>query len=295
MAITAAQRFRLGVFVIISVSAVFALLIIGIGVKFSQQTVNFYSEFTGESVSGLTKGMDVKFRGIPIGKVSDISYNPHDLSTVRVEFEVEAEFPMKTDMTVEMGMSGITGLKYIEIMGGTNEAALLPPNSLISSKPSFMGTITDKAESILENIEQLLQNLNSITNKDSLADLFITLKNVSEFTGNLNSASNNMMERIDTITITLNDMTKTINKMVGNFSENDYLTRIMENVDSTITTIGTILDNVGLTFTQSKEDIGSTLEDLRQTMENLNELSATLLENPSLILRGNPQQKRKTK
>jgi hypothetical protein len=46
---------------------------------------------------------------------------------------------------------------------------------------------------------------------------------------------------------------------------------------------------------QSREDFGSTLENLQQTMENINELSAMLLENPSLLLYGNPQKKRKIK
>ena len=295
MAITAAQRFRLGVFVIIAASMTFAILIVGIGVKFSKQTVNFYSEFTGESLSGLTKGMDVRFRGIPIGKVSQISYDPKDLSSVRVEFEVEKEFPMKEDMVVEMGMSGITGLRFIEIMGGTNEARLLPPNSLITSRPSLLGTITDKAETILSNIEELLQNLNSVTHKDSLADLFATFRNVSEFTAGINSASGNLLTRIDSITITLNDMTATLNKIVGDFSQTGHLTSIMGNVDTMAITLNTLSRNLGLTFTQSREDIGATLQDLRQTMENLNELSAMLVDNPSLILLGNPQHRRKDK
>jgi len=295
MAITAAQRFRLGVFVIIAVSAIAALLIIGIGVKFSKQTVHFYSEFTGESLSGLTKGMDVKFRGIPIGKVSSISYDPNDLSQVRVEFEVEAEFPMKADMTAEMAMSGITGLKYIEIMGGTNEAELLPPNSMIPSRQSLIGTITDKAETILESVEQLLQNLNTATNRDSLEYLFKTFKNMSEFTENINDVSQSLIGRVDSITITLNTMVFTINKMVNDFSERGRLTSIMENLDTMVISLNGLTQGLELTFAQSREDIGATLEDLRQTMENLNELSSMLRDNPSLILYGTPQQKRKTK
>lgn len=295
MSITAAQRFRLGVFVIISIVTVFALIIIGVGVKFSHQTVHFYSEFMGESLSGLTKGMDVKFRGIPIGKVSTISYNPNDLSKVKVEFEVDAKFPMKTDMIAETGLSGITGLKYIEIMGGTNEAELLEPNSLIPSRPSLMGTITDKAENILASVEELLKNLNTATNRDSLEDLFTTFKNMSEFTANINNVSGNLMARVDSITISINEMATTINNMVTDFSDRGKLTSIMENIDATVASLNELTQGVGLTFIQSREDIGATLADLRQTVENLNELSSMLVDNPSLILYGTPQQKRKTK
>ncbi|MDR0304823.1 MAG: MlaD family protein [Chitinispirillales bacterium] len=295
MSITASQRFRLGVFVIIAVTVIFVLLIISIGIKFSEKTVNYYSEFSGESLSGLTKGMDVKFRGIPVGKVSAINYNPKDLSKVKVEFEVEKKFPMKEDMFVETGLSGITGLKYIEIMGGTNESAVLPPNSLIASRPSLMGTIAERAETILENIEELLKNLNTVVNRDSLADLFLTFRNMREFTDNINSVGGNLILRVDSITIALNNMSRNIDMVVSDFSENGRLPNIMANIDSTIISLRNLSQNFGLTFMQSREDLGSTLEDLRQTMENVNELSAMLLDNPSLLLYGNHQKKRKTK
>ncbi|MCL1947137.1 MAG: MlaD family protein [Chitinivibrionia bacterium] len=295
MSITAAQRFRLGVFVVISIAAIFALLIVGIGVKFSKQTSRYYSEFMGESLSGLTKGMDVKFRGIPIGKVSAISYDPKDLSKVRVEFEVEKEFPMKKDMIAETGMSGITGLKYIEIMGGTNEAALLPPNSLIPSRPSLFGTLSDKAESILANVEELLKNLNTVTNRDSLEDLFITFRNVKELTSNVNEASVDLVEKFDSIVTSINNMTTVMEQLVNDFSEKGHLFDIMVNLDSTVISLNDLAKNFGLTFSQSREDFGATLQDLRQTMENLDELSGMLVENPSLLLYGTPQKKRKIK
>jgi phospholipid/cholesterol/gamma-HCH transport system substrate-binding protein len=239
--------------------------------------------------------MDVKFRGIPIGKVSDISYNPGDLSKVRVEFEVEKEFPMKDDMVAETGMSGITGLKYIEIMGGTNEAALLPPNSLIPSRQSLFGSLTDKAQSILENIEYLLQNLNGMLNRDSLSDLFDSFQNIKEFTAGINEAGGDLIIRVDSITNSIGNMTKTMEKMVNDFSEEGQLFDIMKNVDSTMIALHELSKNFGLTFDQSREDIGSTLQNLQQTMENLNELSAMLVDNPSLLLYGTPQKKRKVK
>jgi len=92
LSITAAQKFRLGVFVIASSAVIVALLVVGIGVRLTHQTVQFHTEFTSESLSGLTRGMDVRFRGIPIGKVIRISYDPRNLSVVRVDFESKKIF-----------------------------------------------------------------------------------------------------------------------------------------------------------------------------------------------------------
>jgi ABC-type multidrug transport system permease subunit len=84
-------------------------------------------------------------------------------------------------------------------------------------------------------------------------------------------------------------------QLVNDFSEKGHLFDIMVNLDSTVISLNDLAKNFGLTFSQSREDFGATLQDLRQTMENLDELSGMLVENPSLLLYGTPQKKRKIK
>jgi phospholipid/cholesterol/gamma-HCH transport system substrate-binding protein len=295
VSISSAQRTRLGVFFVIAITLTIIIFVSGIGLKLSEKTVIYYSEFKGESLSGLSKGMEVKFHGIPIGKVSNINYNPDDLTTVKVEFTVDETFPMKNDMVVETGMLGITGLKYVEIMGGTNDAELLPAGSLIESKPSLIASITDKIDNILIKADILLGNLGTITNPDSLTDIGDILSNVNSLTGNLDRIVTNSAPELEEMTKTLNSTFLQIEAMVTDFHKNSDLSKMMNDVDTTILSIKDLAENFNLTFTQSREDLSSTMINLQETMENLNNLSAILLENPSLILRGSPKQKRKIK
>jgi len=220
---------------------------------------------------------------------------------VKVSLEVEKDFPMKEDMIVQTGMVGITGLKYIEIMGGTNEAKLLKEGSVIPSKTSLMTELTDRMGTILEKVEILLNNLNTVTNPDSLKDVQVTLANVAELTGKINEGFDSYAPRLDSMTVMLNStvsnanqMVISANKMVADLEKGKGpVGSIIHNVDTTIVSVKALTDNLNLTFTQSREDLGSTMEDLKQTMENVNDLSSMLLENPSLLLRGSPQQKRK--
>jgi phospholipid/cholesterol/gamma-HCH transport system substrate-binding protein len=295
VSISSAQRTRLGIFFVVSIALLITVFMAGIGVKLSQKNVLYYSEFRGESLSGLTKGMEVKFRGIPIGKVSNINYNPDDLTTVTVEFSVDETFPMKEDMVVQTGMLGITGLKYVEIMGGSNEAPLLPVGSTIESKPSLMSSITDKIDSIMIKADLLLGNLAIITNPDSLSDITDILSNVNSLTSNLDTIVRSSAPRLEEMTTTLHNTLAQIDGMVSEFNEKSDLAKMMNDVDTTILSIKELSENFNLTFTQSREDLTSTMINLQETMENLNNLSQLLLENPSLILRGSPQQKRKIK
>jgi len=293
MSISSAQRARLGIFIVVAIAMTVVVFAMGVGFKLSQETAIYYSEFEGESLSGLSKGMEVKFRGIPIGKVSDISYDSKDLTKVLVEFEVEKEFPIKDDMVVETGMVGITGLKYIEIMGGTNEATILPEGSMLESKQSLMASLTDKVDGIMMQVETLLTNLNTITNPDSLGDAYATLENVASLTQNLDNLVVSAKPRLDTMSQSLSSTLAKVDIMVTEFSENSDLSKIMNDVDSTILAIRTFTEEFNLTFEQGREDISVTMVELTETMENLNDLSQLLLDNPSLILRGSPQAERR--
>jgi hypothetical protein len=52
-------------------------------------------------------------------------------------------------------------------------------------------------------------------------------------------------------------------------------------------------ENLDMTVRQSREDITVSMENLRETLENANELSKILMEDPSLILRGESQKERR--
>ena len=169
MSISRAQRARLGVFLIIGTVLLILFAVVPLGLKLSDKYNEYVAYFQGESLSGLEQGAVVKYSGVPIGKVERITYLPNDLSKVRVIMKLQADFPMKVDMVATTGAMGITGLKYVEITGGTNESELVKPGSEIPTKQSMISTITGKAGVIVGKVELLLNHLTQITNPDSLA------------------------------------------------------------------------------------------------------------------------------
>lgn len=295
MSISAAQRTRLGVFIVASLVITVMIFAAGIGLRLSQKTATYYSEFRGESLSGLSKGMDVKYYGVQVGKVKDIKFNPDDMQAVVVEFEIDETFPVKDDMEVHTGMLGITGLKYIEMSGGAPGAGIILPGGNIKSKKSLMASLEKDFVKIITNIDETLTKINAALNEETLDQIGSIVSNVDSITGTLNKKFNDYTPEIDTMFSRLNSTLATIDNEVLNFSESGSLEKIITDVDSTIVSIRSLSENFNLTFVQSREDLSATMLDLRETMENLNNLSQILLENPSLILRGSPQQKRKIK
>ena len=65
------RHVRLGLFVVVSLSALVAALLLLGGRKWFQPTFTFETYFD-ESVAGLELGAPVRFRGVPLGEVSEI-------------------------------------------------------------------------------------------------------------------------------------------------------------------------------------------------------------------------------
>jgi phospholipid/cholesterol/gamma-HCH transport system substrate-binding protein len=304
MAITSAQKTRLGVFVVIGMIILAAFIVVPIGNKMSTHTKTYITFFRGESLQGLDQGASVKFNGVSIGKVQKVSYYPQDINKMKVELSVSDQFPMKVDMYSTTGTVGITGLKYIEISGGSNKAALLKPGGEIPSRVSFMANISGKAEVLTEKVEILLNHVNILTHPDSMQPVRVAMGNLAELTGDAKEAFSDIRTFIpkagvmaDTIQRAVDEAllaVQDVRAVTGTFrdviSDSD-LTGMMERMDSTVTSIQTLAENLSLMVRQTQEDFSVSMENLREAMESANQLMRTLSENPSLLLRGEKQER----
>ncbi len=302
MSITQAQRARLGVFVIIGVALIAVFFAVPLGVKFTNKFSTYIAFFQGESLSGLEQGAVVKFSGVPIGKIIKINYLPNDLTRVKVIMEIQEDFPMKTDMVATTGAMGITGLKYVEITGGTNEAPPLKPGSEIKTKVSPFTVITGKAESIIAKVELLLNHLNEISNPDSLKSIKKIIDNVAEITSSVNefvdetrpgvkniaTSADSILKKVSMILTDVNEFTTTMNQSISS----EQLSRTFSKIDSTVQSMKGLTDNLSMMVRQSREDFSTGMQNIREATENANQLTKILVENPSLLLKGESQRER---
>ena len=92
-----------------------------------------------ESVSGLSAGDPVKYRGVDVGTVKSIIIDPDNSRLVLVEVRLRKETPVKTDTRASLALKGITGVVFIELNGGDPAAKTLlaaTPGGKIPEIPS---------------------------------------------------------------------------------------------------------------------------------------------------------------
>jgi ABC-type transporter Mla subunit MlaD len=302
MSLTRAQRARLGIFLIIGSFVLLLFFSIPLGFKLTNKYKSYIAFFKGESLSGLEQGAIVKFSGVPIGKVEKITYMPKDLSKVKVTLKIDDDFPMKVDMVATTNAMGITGLKYVEITGGSDNAELLPNNAELKTKVSMMSTITGKAEVIAAKVEMLLNHLNEITDADSIVAIKQIIQNAKSITDEFNlivkearpqitsltATANKITSKVDSITTDIQSFSTALNREI---SPQD-LARTFNRVDSTAKAMKDLSISLSLMVSQTREDFSVGMKNIREATENANQLTKVLSENPSLLLKGENQRER---
>ena len=148
-----------------------------------QKKYDFYLAIEEESVAGLNLNAPVKFNGVDVGKVRDIQLDPANPERVLLLFAIERGTPIKTDTVAVLKTQGLTGIAYVELGGGTREAAPLSAAApgqypVIRTKPSLsarlenvLTTVLSKLDGTTGNIDAVLSDKNRAAFTSALADI----------------------------------------------------------------------------------------------------------------------------
>lgn len=265
--------FKIGLFV----SSLFTLLVIFIfwlgKYGLEDKKYDDYSIFFSESVSGLNIGSSIKFMGFEVGTVKDIKINPFNSEEILIDIQIQKGTPIKEDNFAILGNLGITGLKYIELKGGSNNSKLLGENQygmkVIKSKTSALTTFVDSTEDITKEITILLGQMKKVLNDE----------NISNFSSLL-SKSEKSMENIEQFSAYLVKNEKRIDELINsmkNFANTGH---------SSFASVKTSADSFKELTTKIKEEFDKGTFDLKgmssESFENLNSLLKNLENNLNL-------------
>jgi phospholipid/cholesterol/gamma-HCH transport system substrate-binding protein len=164
--ITRAQKVRLGLFMTISTVLLVGTMVVLAGLELGRQRDTYTVRYT-TSMSGLEPGSSVKYNGVRVGSVDALRINREDVAEVIVTLSLEHGTPVKKDTKAVVNMAGITGLKFIELSGGTSGSGFVEPGGEILGGESTLDKLTGRAEAIAEKAELLLNQLNKAVSDEN--------------------------------------------------------------------------------------------------------------------------------
>ncbi len=224
----------------------------------SDEETQKYLIYFDESVLGLNLDAPVKYRGITVGKVIRLRINPKNTEQVEVTVDILKSTPIKENTVAKLTAQGITGLTYINLTQGANDA---PP---LKAKPGEKYPVIKTVPSFFEHFERSLGDVSAQLS----ATLYKTQKLLNDENQKqvslLLQRTANVMDKFDRL---LDD--KTLQHFHSSMRNLDKITA---KVDTTIPHIDAFIDK----SSAWEDNINSSFESIKGTYLNMNKTMSNM-------------------
>lgn len=292
MEATRAEKARLGAFLVILAAALVVLVLFLVGSRLMVRTDSYFTRME-ESVTGLGPGSTVRQNGVDVGQVTAITADSLDIRRTVVHFEVRRGTHIKNDMTAMLGSYGITGLKYLEISGGSYGAPNVPKGGEVKSSLSMLGRLTARADSIAWKVDRLLGNVIAITEMDNREHLNRMMAASAGLAESLDSMVRDIQQanpgrRISALLDQADSTVGALRRLAG-----DDVGALIDDYRKAAQQVQQVAGNLDLVVRRTQEDLAISMSNLRESLRNMQSFSRQIRENPSVLLRREDKQERR--
>ncbi|MBV8939329.1 MAG: MCE family protein [Alphaproteobacteria bacterium] len=279
--------FLVGIFVLATVAAsvLFALWLTGA----NRTEYYLYRIRFAESVSGLNVGSPVKFRGVDVGKVTQISIDPDNSNLVRVDVRIAEGTPIKTDTQASLKLQGITGAYYVELTGGSQDMPNLKPPRIggipeIPAKASDIAAIVNRMPELIDKATVVADQLSKLVNNENVAAFSDMMGHWKSIAAALDQQTQQFSQLIDQATAVANDV-----HQITHDSKDD-IRATADALKESSRQLNALIARTNRAAGGSYEEFYQLLVEIKRTTRDLSGLAKELEENPSRII--SPQQQK---
>lgn len=229
-------------------------------------------------VTGLPVGGQVLFNGIKVGDVSSLDFDPDNPKVVIATVRVKPTTPLRDDTVATLNFTGLTGVAYVDLNGGSLDAPLLlHPGSdevpTIKAERSLFDDIVGGARDVLTKAESTMSTIDELLQENGPA-IGKTVQNIETFSGALASNSDGISDFMASMASVSDAVSKLSTRMEGLVVEGE---RILAAVPSDkVTAIVTDLEKFSASLGQAGDGIDSIMNDAQSAMSEVQTFTAGL-------------------
>ena len=289
MATTATNHWKLGLFVVLGVGVMLGALFWLGARRFRRESFRAVSYFD-ESVQGLDVGSPVKFRGVTVGTVADITIAPdhrHVQVTSNIYVDALVRLSLRTHaptseeefidprLRVQLASAGITGVRFIQTDFFDPERyppphlPFEPPWNYVPSAPSTLKNVEESAVEVLNRLPLLADRA-----KDTLAYLRKTLGSIDRVAADLGAEDGSFNRALHE----LRAAAARIDRALDDAKVGATTASVRNSAAS--------VEQAAAGVSDAREELQTSLLALREALESVRTLADSLERDPSVLLRG---------
>lgn len=266
---------------------------------------NRYEIYFQGSVSGLERGAAVRYLGVGVGRVQDMSIDPRDSSRVEVIVDIDTHTPISEHTIATLGLQGVTGLLYIDL--SEDRSARLPPQ-VASIRYPVIRSAPSRFDVFLAGLPELVAAAGDLVNRASRLLSDENMKAVSSAVAHLDQASAGLPRTVHDLQAMIGELRSASGELAAaSHTAHGMLDAVDPDVRAATGRLHTVADNLvrataelDAAISENRQDVRTFTRDGlpeierfvregRAAAHDIRELSNSLRENPAQLIYQPPQ------
>ncbi|HET7313136.1 MlaD family protein [Salinisphaera sp.] len=248
---------------------------------------------TTQSVGGIGSQSPVKYKGLKVGHIVSVDFDPHDASKVRIVFKVDDSVPLNQSSYGQLATQGITGLSTLTLSTPDLSAPPLKGNPpQIPLHQGLLDRLKKRGKADLAKVSTILDQIQNLTGGENA-------KHISQILAQLDQATRQLVEAEKSLQPTLAQLPELTQALQDTVASIDRLTEQAIPAIRKAGAAAASAQNVG----QSSQDLIRSLNNqvlphidaltrqMHDTARQIQQLSAELSAKPQSVLTGPPERR----
>jgi phospholipid/cholesterol/gamma-HCH transport system substrate-binding protein len=245
-----------------------------------------------------------------VGEVTEITLDDLNPNNVIARIRVAANTPVKADSQAELGILGITGLTFIQILAGSPDEVLLrkginpyPPR--IYAEKTQLDKLVASSGDMLATGTQTLEQLNNLFSEENLERMSSILSNIEAMTAVANEdtgligEARQAIRALEQAGLTINEAAVNVDKAAVEFDGNVALMTkdtllllkdmqsVVENANRAVVAAeSVVVDDLTPQAEDVMQELAVTLQDVRLLINRLDGVVEDLERDPTTFVLG---------
>jgi phospholipid/cholesterol/gamma-HCH transport system substrate-binding protein len=256
-----------------------------------------YEMVTKLSIPGLNPQATVRYRGLEVGRVETINFDPMVPGQILVRLSVKPDTPITKSTYGTLGYQGVTGLAYVQLDDdGSNPVRVQSSKddvARIEMRESLFDKLQVKGLAILQKTEQLTERFNNLLSPENQKVMIAAFEHVGRAADEVETIPRRLqptLDKLPALTAQADQTLASVRKLADDtrtLSKNlDQLTTSLQAPDGAFARVSSAADRVGSAADRVEDRIVPLTRDLQSSTRSLNRTLDQLHEQPQSLLFG---------
>lgn len=253
-----------------------------------------YTIVTSESVGGLTPESEVRFKGLVVGHVASVGFDPTDRARVVINLRLRPHTYVTHATYAEVARQGLTGGSQLELKLGSGSRTALATSrahpARIPLRAGALDSVLDAAPAVLQDLRQVLQSANAALDQPNRRHLAASLAQIDAATRQLTAIEAKLPAL-------LRGVQRSVDESHALLADSDRLARTAKAPVQNAATLEAAVQALAVSSRQLSErlnrqsvpDFNALSGSLQRTSEQLDQLLRELRARPQSVIFGAPQ------